>query len=223
LAKLHHFILDPFCRRIRLSLAEKGVPVQLVDERPWAPRQQLVDLNPAGVVPVYEDEAGNTICGVEALSEFLEETLPGKPLLPGKPAERAEIRRLVAWFDVKFYAEVSEPLLTEKVVKRFLPGVNAPDMARVRAALQRLKPHLDYLAWLAEQRSWLGGADLSLADLAAAGHISAIDYLGDVNWADNPVAKSWYERIKSRPAFRVLLGDQVPAMPAAAHYGSLDF
>ena len=76
-------------------------------------------------------------------------------------------------------------------------------MSRVRAASQRLKAHLDYVAWLAEERSWLAGEELSLADLAAAAHLSAIDYLGAIDWAENPVAKSWYQRIKSRPSFRV--------------------
>ena len=221
MSKLYHFILDPYCRRIRLQLSEQGLTSALVDERPWAPSQQLLDLNPAGVLPVMQDEAGRAICGVEALGEFLEERQPG--LLPGNSYARAEARRLVAWFDVKFYTEVTEPLLTEKVVKRFMPGVNAPEMARVRQALQNLKPHLDYVAWLAEERSWLAGDELSLADLAAAAHLSAIDYLGDIDWSENQVARSWYERIKSRPSFRVLLSDTVAAMPPSAHYAELDF
>jgi len=169
------------------------------------------------------EDSGHAICGAEALGEYLEEQYPKINLLPGDAFARAEIRRLVAWFDVKFYTEVSEPLLTEKVVKRFMSGPAAPDMSRVRAASQRLKAHLDYVAWLAEQRSWLGGDELSLADLAAASHLSAIDYLGAVDWAENPVAKSWYQRIKSRPSFRVLLNDTVAAMPPAASYADLDF
>jgi glutathione S-transferase len=221
--KLHHFALDPYCRRIRLALAEKALAPTLVDERPWAPSQQLIDLNPACLLPVLVEDSGQAICGAEALGEYLEEQYPAVNLLPGNALARAEIRRLVAWFDVKFYTEVSEPLLTEKAVKRFMPGAGAPDMARVRAATQRLKPHLDYVAWLAEQRSWLAGEDLSIADLAAAAHLSAIDYLGAIDWADNPVAKSWYQRIKSRPSFRVLLNDTVAAMPPSASYADLDF
>ncbi|MBG1232939.1 glutathione S-transferase family protein [Aestuariivirga litoralis] len=223
MSKLYQFTLDPYCRRVRLALAEKGLTPQLADERPWAPSQQLLDLNPSGLLPVWADETGQAICGIEAVGEFLEERHPEKSLLPGNAWARAEARRIVAWFDVKFYTEVTEPLLTEKVVKRFMPGSAAPDMARVRLALQNLKPHLDYLALLAEERSWLAGDELSLADLAAAAHLSAIDYLGDINWRENQVARSWYERIKSRPAFRVLLSDTVAAMPPAPHYAELDF
>ena len=224
MAKLFHFTLDPYSRRIRLALAEQNVVVTLVDEKPWALSQQLVDLNPSRFLPVLQEDSGVAICGVEALSEYLEERgLNAKSLLPGNALQRAEIRRLVAWFDVKFYTEVTEPLLTEKVMKRFMRTPSVPAMARVREALQRVKPHLDYVAWLAEERSWLGGEELSLADLAAAAHLSAIDYLGEINWADYPVAKSWYQRIKSRPSFRALLSDVLPALPPSAHYADLDF
>jgi len=223
MAKLHHFALDPFSRRIRLALAEMGEVVDLVDEKPWAPSERLIDLNPAGLPPVYIENSGRSVAGVEALGEFLEEGNQGKALLPSNAYERAEARRLVAWFDVKFYAEVTEPILTEKVVKRFMKVASPPDMGRVRTSLQRLKPHLDYLALLAEERTWLAGNQLSLADFAAAAHLSVLDYLGDVNWAEQPIAKSWYQRIKSRPSFRPLLADMLPAMPPSANYANLDF
>jgi glutathione S-transferase len=225
--KLHHFTLDPYGRRLRLSLAEYGVEPQLTEERPWAPSPQLLQSNPTGLSPMFVEDAGFAICGSEAITEYLEEIYgTSKPLLPGNAVARAEIRRLVSWFDVKFYTEVTEPVLTEKVIRRFVAsptGSSAPQMARVRQGLSVLKAHLDYIGALAEQRSWLAGSELSLADLAAAAHLSAIDYLGDVPWAEHPVAQSWYQRIKSRPSFRVLLADTVPGMAPAAHYSDLDF
>lgn len=225
--KLHHFSLDPHGRRLRLSLAEYGVDVRLTEEKPWAPSAQLNALNPAGLSPVFIEDSGIAICGPEAITEYLEETLgQDKPLIPGNAIARAEVRRLNNWFDVKFYTEVTEPVLTEKVIRRFVAGPtgsSAPQMARVRQGLQILKSHLDYISALAEERSWLAGDDLSLADLAAAAHISAIDYLGDVPWAEHPVAQIWYQRIKSRPSFRVLLGDTVAGVAPSAHYADLDF
>jgi glutathione S-transferase len=225
--KLHHFSLDPYGRRLRLSLAEYGVDAQLAEEKPWAPSQQLQTLNPSGLSPVYVEDSGIAICGPEAITEYLEETVGQQnPLIPGNAVARAEVRRLVNWFDVKFYTEVTEPVLTEKVIRRFVAGASgssAPQMARVRHGLQVLKAHLEYIGALSEERSWLAGDDLSLADLAAAAHISAIDYLGDVPWAEHPVAQMWYQRIKSRPSFRVLLGDTVAGMAPSAHYADLDF
>jgi glutathione S-transferase len=225
--KLHHFTLDPYGRRLRLALAEYGVDVRLADERPWQPSAQLTQLNPAGLSPVYIEDSGVAIAGPDAISEYLEETVgQAKPLIPGNALARAEVRRLVGWFDVKFYTEVTEPVLTEKVIRRFVPsgnGSSAPSMARVRDGRARLATHLDYISDLTQERSWLAGQNLSLADLAAAAHVSALDYLGDVPWTDHPVAREWYQRIKSRPSFRVLLSDTIPGMAPSAHYANLDF
>jgi glutathione S-transferase len=224
---LVHFPLDPFSRRMRLALAEYGVPVELIDETPWDPSPDIFELNPAGTLPVYLEDASTPVCGVEAIAEYLEETKGRRiSLIPGDVFERAEVRRIVGWFDTKFYAEVSEPVITEKVIRRFLPreaGGGGIDTARVRIAMSRLRDHLDYISHLADHRVWLAGEHLSLADLAAAAHVSSVDYFGDIPWQEFPVAKSWYQRMKSRPSFRPLLADTVRGMAPGPHYADLDF
>jgi glutathione S-transferase len=224
---LIHFSLDPFSRRMRLALGEYGIPVELIDEIPWDPSADIFDLNPAGTLPVYMEDSASPICGIEAIGEYLEETKSKRiQLIPGDPFERAEVRRLVGWFDTKFYAEVTEPVVTEKVIRRFLPreaGGGGMDTSRVRAAMIKLRTHLDYIGHLADHRTWLAGEHLSIADLAAAAHISSVDYFGDIPWAEYPVSKSWYQRMKSRPSFRPLLADTVRGMAPADHYADLDF
>ncbi len=224
---LYHFALDPFSRRTRLALTEYGARFDLMEELPWKPGQALLDLNPAGIVPVLVEDDGAPINGIEAITEYLEETCAGNvKLIPGATRERAEARRLAGWFDTKFYAEVSEPIITEKIIRRYMSretGGGAPDMGRVRYGLSRLRDHLDYIGTLADHRSWLAGEKLSIADLSAASHLSVIDYLGDIPWADFPVAKTWYQRIKSRPSFRPLLSDAVRGMPLLPAYADLDF
>ena len=224
---LLHFTLDPFSRRLRLALAEYGVPVELIDEQPWEPSGDIFELNPAGTLPIYLEDASTVLCGIEAIGEYLEETKSTRvSLIPGDVLERAEVRRPTGWFDGKFYAEVSEPVLTEKVIRRFLPraqGGGGPDTARVRQAMTRLRDHLDYIGHLADHRVWLAGNALSLADLAAAAHLSSVDYFGDIPWGDFPIAKSWYQRVKSRPSFRPLLADTIRGMAPGAHYADLDF
>jgi glutathione S-transferase len=225
--RLHHFTLDPYSRRIRLALNEYGAQVELRDEQPWAPSGDLFALNPAGTLPVLVEDDGSAVNGIEALSEYLEETRNGAiSLIQGDAKGRAEVRRLTGWFDTKFYAEVAEPVLTEKVIRRFMPrerGGGSPEMTRVRKGLDLLKAHLDYVGRLADRRNWLAGDNLSLADLAAAAHLSAIDYIGDVPWADFPSAKAWFQRLKSRPSYRSLLTDSVRGIPPAAAYTDLDF
>lgn len=228
--KLYHFPLCPFSRRIRLALAEYGAEAELIEERPWERREAFYALNPAGAVPVLVEDDGAVVAGVEALDEYLEETRYGPAvdvtLLGTDPVQRAEVRRLVAWFDGKFNNEVTLNLVFEKVDRRFMrssDGGGAPDMGAVRAGRENIRYHLDYIGHLVSSRNWVAGEFLSHADLAAAAHISCIDYLGDVPWDSNGPAREWYARIKSRPAFRPLLADQVSGMRPPESYADLDF
>ena len=156
------------------------------------------------------------------ICEYLEEAYPEAPLLGRTLAERVEVRRLVAWFDGRFAREVTANLLGEKFMKR-LSGRGNPDANALRAGYANMRGHLEYLGWLSETRKWLGGDALSLADFAAAAHLSALDFAGDVDWSISPAAKDWYARVKSRPSFRPLLADRVPGVIPPAHYADLDF
>ena len=228
MVRLLHFPLDPFCRRIRLTLSEMGLAAELIEERPWEAREDFITLNPAGTLPVMIDDDGTVAAGVEAAGPHLDETRPqGEIALWGTgPEQRAEVRRLVAWFDGKFHHEVTSPLLMEKVVKRFVPaaqGGGAPNMNRVRAAIAALKQHLGYIDSLTSTHNLLAGNELTVADLAAASHLSVADFTGDIVWDDVPDAKAWYQRIKSRPSFRPLLADHVRGLVASSDYAELDF
>lgn len=223
--RLHHFELSPFCRKLRLVLGEKKLGFELVAERPWEKRAELLALNPLGQVPVMIEESGVVIADSNAIAEYLEEVHPQPPLLPSRPAERAEVRRLVAFCDQLLFTDVTAPLLRERILKRFgwtTANDPSPDTAAIRAALDALRLHLAYIGDLAEKRSWLAGT-LSLADFAVAAHISCIDYLGDVDWDGAPQVREWYARIKSRPCFRPLLADHLPGVQPPRHYANLDF
>ena len=98
-----------------------------------------------------------------------------------------------------------------------------PDSKNVKFGAGRIKYHLDYMAWLLDQRRWLAGNEMTLADFTAAAHLSCLDYISDVDWNRNATVKDWYAKIKSRPSFRTLLADQIPGFPPPAHYADLDF
>ena len=219
---LYHHWLSPFSRKVRIVLAEKSLSFELKAEKVWERRQEFLTLNPAGEVPVLVDDDGTVVADSTAICEYLEELCPKPPLLPGTAVERAEVRRVAAWFDLKFYREVTQYLLDEKIMKRFL-GLGAPNSDAIRAGKGNIHYHLDYLAYLAERRTWLGGGAFSIADIAAGAQLSALDYLGDVPWAEHEPAKDWYARIKSRPSFRPLLADRIPGVQPPKHYADLDF
>jgi glutathione S-transferase len=219
---LYHLPLDPGCRQIRILLGEKRLEATLKTEKIWERREGFLKLNPAGEVPVLIEEDGTSIVGVAVAAEYLDEAFPEPPLIGANPLDRAETRRLAQWFDVKFRNEVSANLIEEKVMKRFL-GLGQPNASAIRAGHQNIHYHLDYIAWLCDRRRWLAGESFSLADIAAAAHLSAIDYLGDVPWEDHTGAKDWYARVKSRPSLRAILADNIPGITPPKHYANLDF
>ena len=219
--RLHHFPLCPFSRKVRLALQEKELEVEEVAIEPWADPDRIIALNPAAEVPILEDGT-QVIADSSAITEYLEETRKQPALLGATLADRAEVRRLVAWFDVKFAREVTDLLWGEKLLKR-VRDRDTPHSVAVRAGLANINAHLECVGFLFERRNWLAGEQISLADLAAAAHLSVVDYLGDVPWDRHPEAKLWYSKIKSRRSFRGLLSDRLPCFKPAAHYDDLDF
>jgi glutathione S-transferase len=219
---LYHLPLSPYARKVRLVLAEKRLPVDLIVEKPWERRPEYLELNPAGTVPTLVEDNGVVIPDSAVICEYLDEAYPEVPILGDTIVERVEVRRLAAWFDGKFAAEVTQNLLGEKYMRQQARRGTA-EPAAIRAGYTALRYHLDYLGWLAENREWLAGQNLSLADFAAAAHLSCLDYIGDVDWRLSRPAKDWYARIKSRPGFRTLLSDRVPGMTPPEHYVNLDF
>lgn len=220
--RLYHLPFDPGCRKIRILLAEKKLDFKGVVEPVWERRETFLALNPAGEVPALVEPEGRAIWDEHAITEYVEEVYPSPSMLGSSPEQRAEVRRLCAWFDRKFGPEVSKNLVGEKINKR-MHGNATPNSSAIRAGRQNVHYHLDYIAYLTEQRNWLAGNDLSLADITAAAHISAVDYLGDIPWADHAGAHAWYSRIKSRISMRDVLADTVPGIAPVAHYTDLDF
>ena len=221
---LYHLPVCPFSRKVRIALGEKKCAFEPVVELPWEERPEFTALNPGGDVPVLVvNEGGAVLADSMAICEYLDEIRPEPPLFGAEPLQRAEVRRLVGSFDGRFNVEVTLNLVGEKLIKRQMGHPGGPDSRAIRIGYARIRDHLDYVGWLTERRRWLAGESFSLADIAAAAHLSAVDYIGDVPWDDYPAVKDWYARIKSRPSLRPLLADHVPGVAPPRHYADLDF
>lgn len=218
---LVHSSISPHCRKIRVLMAEKRMLFVLKEENPWALSKDIMKINPAGELPVFIYD-GNIISGNYAITEFLEETYSQNRMISGSNKDRAEIRRLVDWFDNKFYREVYQYIAGEKIYKRFAMHL-PPESKRIKAGINNLRFHLEYIDWIVERNNYLVGSDFSLADISAAAQLSVIDYLGDVPWEDYNNAKLWYSKIKSRPSFKEILADRFKGIYPSNHYTDLDF
>src|SRR4030088_774815 len=159
----HH----PFCpqsRFIRLALGEHGLDLRLVEERAWERREAFLALNPAGHTPVMIAEGRPPIPGAGIIAEYLDEVhgadADERRLLPTSMGERIEVRRLMAWFNDKFFEEASNPLVTEGIYKRFMSedhGGGAPAADVIRAGKEKWRYHLAYIGWLGRDTKFLAG------------------------------------------------------------------
>lgn len=203
-------------------MSEKGVAYDLQRENPWEATDAFYQLNPAGRTPVLRLEEKNlTLADSHAICEYFEETVERNPLIVGTALNRAEIRRLVALFDENFFADVTYPLLYERMKKRLI-WRQPPDAKALRDAMRLAHEHLDYIDWLVDNRRWLAGAQLSLADFAAASQISVALYLGGIDWAGHEGAHSWYRVMKSRPSFRPLLTEKMEGIAPPSNYADVN-
>ena len=217
---IHHSV-SPQSRKMRLIMAEKKMLFVLKEEEPWNLSKSVLEINPAEDLPILVFD-GKVISGNYAITEYLEESNPQYKLLPEDAKERAEVRRIMDWFDTKFYNEVYKYIVAEKIIKRFHLK-QAPNSKILKAGLNNLRYHMEYIDYLADRNNYLAGKELTLADLTVAAHLSIIDYLGDIYWEDYKNAKLWYAKIKSRPSFKDILKDNIKGIHPSANYTNLDF
>ena len=222
--------MSPASRFVRLILSEYGYQTELSEEQPWENRRDFLTLNPAGTLPVYVDDSMRALCGATIISEYLDETSGimkrDRRLLAEDPFQRAEIRRLTEWFLQKMEADVTRPLVRERIFKlQMTPdqGGGAPDSKILRTSRSNIRQHMKYLSWLAGSRPWLAGDRISYGDLAGAEASSILYPPVEIASSAATRAKEWYQRLKSRPSFRPLLAERVRGVTPFSHYADLDF
>jgi glutathione S-transferase len=221
---LFHFPFDPGSRAARLALGEARIEWSEVLVRPWEDDCPVATFNPSGMPPVLQVHGAQplNLCEIGAILGWIEDRQKSPLLLPADVAERAEARRLTAWFERRFTDEVNAVLLHERMEKPLL-RLGPPEARMLREGREALKHHLAVFEYLLTSREWLAGRRLSQADILAAAHLSVLDYFGEIAWASWPAVKTWYSKIKSRPCFRPLLADRFQGVAPAACYADLDF
>jgi glutathione S-transferase len=220
--KLYHYPICPLSRQVRICLKELDVQFSMVKEDYWQRNIEFLKINPAGTLPILEETYGLVISGIYPVIEYLHEKYPNFNLMDEDIDTRAEIRRLLIWFNEKFYREVTKVLIDEKVVRLML-HMGGPRTDFLRAAKSNLINHLNYINSLFEKRSYIASDSLSVADIAASAHLSVVDYFGEINWDNWQQIREWYAILKSRPSFRPLLQDQIAGFVPPANYSNLDF
>lgn len=249
--QLVYFPLCPRSRSIQMAMGELALDFEVGEEKPWTWRQEFLDLNPAGDLPVlivseekFPGPAGlqqqpgqaqqqsGIVCGFYACLEFLHSwqdsgALGNNPKIQplfqtSSCLQQAETRRMISWFGDKFQQEVCDPLLGE-IIYRALAHAGSADMDRLQSGKDALKYHMSYLEYLLGKQENISGRHVDLSDIVAAAYISTIDYTGQLAWKNTPKVREWYARMKSRPAMRPLLAVSIPGFPPPSWYADPDF
>ena len=170
----------PYCARVRIALAEKGIEYETVeidlDDRPsW-----IYEKNPLGRVPVLEEDTF-ALAESAVIDEYLDDRYPEPPLWPADPAERALGRMLVFRFD-----ELSRPYYA---LRRGEDG-----------AADRLDVALGELDALLEGRPFLSGREFGLADIAYVPWILRARDRLDVDLSRFSALADWLARLEERPS-----------------------
>jgi glutathione S-transferase len=224
--KLYHQTICPFSRKIRALLNAKNIPLELVPENFWERRPEFIAMNTMGTIPIlFNINDGDVVSCSSVIVEYIEEkhAQEGLSLIGNSLAKKAESRRIQYWFDHKFFNEVSKVLLDERYFNRFLARKPSPSSSNIMIAKHNLEIHLSYMDFLLSNRKYLVGNELTIADLAAAGHIATLDYFGDINWRNNNLVKDWYCLVKSHKGFQSILEDKIPGVVPPIWYNKLDF
>jgi len=212
--RLIHLPFSPTSRLARLALGEK----RLACDFPLAEEA-------SAHLPLLIEPEGEKRAGLWAIIDHLEGTYPERPLTPEDPEARAESLRWLDWAMGPFHERVTHKIVFEKATHRFTGATarRVPDMNVIRSGREALATALTEIGAAAERNGNLAARECSLGDLAVAAHLSALDYFGEIAWANFASAAEWYLRIKSRPSFRSLLSDRIPGQPPTPSYAELDF
>lgn len=194
--KLFASLTSPYARKIRILLAEKGLPFELVVDSPWEANTRIPTLNPLGKVPALVTDDGEVLFDSPVIAGYLE-TLGAAPrLLPADALERVRVRQLEALADGVLDAAVAALLESRR------PDGQRSD-AEIDRQLEKVDRSLDELERRASGRQWLHGDTMSLADISVGTALGYLDLrFGHRNWRDgHPALKALAERLFARKSF----------------------
>jgi glutathione S-transferase len=213
--KLYSGPLSLFTAKVRVALAEKGVPYELVSvpftrKDGYSPKHpEVLRINPKGQVPVLVD-GGLELFDSTLILEYLEDRHPEPPLYPRDPAARARCRQAEAAADEILFPHVFA-LIQEVFYK---PDPAARDAAKIDAAHAAIAGIYRGLDARLAGAEWLCGP-FSVADIGTFLTIMFAIQLGAQPDASLRHLAAWQARVAERPSIRKEMAEMMAAATAA--------
>ena len=200
--KLIGSLTSPYVRKVRVTLAEKGIECPLVLEDVWDASTKIQALNPLGKVPCLIRDDGSALYDSRVICEYLDSFQPANSLIPSTLPERIEVRRWEALADGILDAAV---LVRLEHVQRE-PAQRSPkwidrQLAKATAGLAAMARDLD-------DGKWCTGGRFTFADIASGCALGWLAFrLPEVGWRNaHPNLARHFEQLSARRTF----ADTVP-------------
>jgi glutathione S-transferase len=208
--KLHGANASPFVRKVRVVLAEKNLPYELVPLLPINPSPEFRRMSPLGKIPVYED-GEHVLPDSSVISAYLERAHPTPALYPKEPYEYGRALWFEEYGDTALLAEIGAKIFFPLVVgPRFLGREPNRELAE-QTMRETLPPLLDYLESQLGGDGWIAGRDFSIGDIGIATQFVNLRHAGfGVDAARWPKLAGYVGRVHARPSFRALIEEEAP-------------
>ncbi|TXN08021.1 glutathione S-transferase [Methylobacterium sp. WL103] len=187
---------SPYARKVRIALAEKGLPFELLTEVPWDATTSLPRHNPLEKLPVLLLPDGGSVYESSYILQWLELKHPKTPLLPAEVDGILAARRLEVLCD-----GICDAMVLTFFERQRSEGASAPWLARQR---RKIDGGLAEIARLVGEREFAVGDRFSLGDIAAG---TVVGYLAvrfqELPWRDtHPNLAVLSDRLEKRPSFQ---------------------
>jgi glutathione S-transferase len=195
------FAASNYYNKVKLALLEKGVPFE--EELVWVGQTDPV-ASPLGKVPYLKTDEG-TLSESTVILEYLEARYPQTPLLPADPFAAAKVRELLR------YVELHLELVARNLYPEAFFGGKISDAAKEKTGVQ-LEKSVAAFAKLAQFAPFVGGAEFTLADVAAAVHLPLVGSASKLIYGHDCLAglpvRDYLKRINERPAVQKVNADR---------------
>ena len=198
--KLYDFKSSPNCQRVKVVLAEKNLPYEIVSIDLRKQEQKNPDylkMNPYGKVPVLTDDS-TVLYESCIINEYLNEKYPNPPLMPADPGKKAKARILID-FGLAHTDGPYQKLRMEMMRDPKEQNKEVIDSAKadLRKLLQRFEDEL------ANQPYLVG--DFSLVDADLITRFTRLEGFGVIPDASLPRMTQYLQRVKDRPSVKAIL------------------
>ncbi len=206
---------SPYVRKVRVALAEKGIPYDLDPVIPVNVSDDYRKISPLGKVPAFEDN-GRTLSDSSIICAYLERKNPQPPLYPSDAYDYAWALWIEEYADTALAQVVGPKIFFQRIIGPTFFNRPTEEEVLTKAVNEELPPLLTYLESQLNGDYFVGKA-FSIADVSVAAQLVNYAHAGySVDGSKWPKLSKWKDRVCSRPSFKALIDEESAAFGKAA-------